>query len=104
MGLATERRRIPRNAAGAATEKSNIVHPCKRHDDDGGHDRYVRFARLLLLRVAVILAARVLPTQTNCPPTAKRTRGTGVEIVAALRRVKPDEYGAPRCFSQSIET
>ena len=64
----------------------------KRYDDR--HNKYIWLKPLLL--AAVIVAAKALPPHSNIRHMTKRL--FIAKTLAALRRVKPDGYGAPWCF------
>ena len=79
-------------------EREKVQRAAKRYDSDG-HSKYIGL-RLLLL-AAVVMATKALPQQKSSRQMTKKlllivyVRG---EILAALRRVNPDGYGAPWCF------
>ena len=69
-------------------------------NDDEGYSKVIGL-RLLLL-VAAIMAAKA-PTNEHTPNDNGTKCRYGAKIIAALRRVKPDGYGAPWYF-QPIKT
>ena len=82
------------NKLGGGWEREKAQRAAKRYDEDG-QDKDIG-ARLLLLAAAII-AARALPPQNEHVSNDKE-KGHEEKILAALRRVEPDGYGAPYNF------
>ena len=56
-----------------------------------------------MLLLAVGVAARALPPQTNRQASGDKDKRHGAKVLGALRRVEPDGHGAPWNF-QSVNT